>query len=45
MVITLKDGSRLELRAVPRFRDVYNFISDQLSPAAKAASGGIGTQQ
>ncbi len=45
MVITLKDGSRLELRAVPKFRDVYNFISDQLSPAAKAASGGIGTQQ
>ncbi|MBM0741925.1 PH domain-containing protein [Phormidium sp. CLA17] len=45
MVITLKDGSRLELRAVPKFRDVYNFIAEQLSPAAKAASGGIGTQQ
>ncbi len=42
MVITLKDGSRLELRAVPKFRDVYTFISEQLSPAAKAASGGIG---
>ncbi|PZV15549.1 MAG: ribonuclease P [Leptolyngbya sp.] len=45
MVVTLKDGSRLELRAVPKFRDVYNFITEQLSPAAKAASGGIGTQQ
>lgn len=45
MVITLKDGSRLELRAVPKFRDVYNFISEQLSPTAKAASGGIGAQQ
>jgi len=45
MVVTLKDGSRLELRAVPKFRDVYNFINEQLSPAAKAASGGIGTQQ
>jgi len=44
MVVTLKDGSRLELRAVPKFRDVYNFINEQLSPAAKAASGGIGTQ-
>jgi hypothetical protein len=45
MVVTLKDGSRLELRAVPKFREVYNFITEQLSPAAKAASGGIGTQQ
>jgi hypothetical protein len=44
MVVTLKDGSRLELRAVPKFRDVYNFMTEQLSPAAQAASGGIGTQ-
>ena len=44
MVVTLKDGSRLELRSVPKFRQVYDYISEQLSPAAKAASGGVGTQ-
>ncbi|NJP08055.1 MAG: PH domain-containing protein [Leptolyngbyaceae cyanobacterium RU_5_1] len=38
MVITLKDGSRLELRALPKFRDVANYINDKLSPAARAAS-------
>lgn len=44
MVITLKDGSRLELRAVPKFREMYDYISQQISPAAKARSGGLGTQ-
>lgn len=44
MVITLKDGSRLELRAVPKFREVYNYINEKLSPAAKAASGALGSQ-
>lgn len=44
MVVTLKDGSRLELRAVPKFRDVYNYINTQLSPAAKAKSGALGGQ-
>ncbi len=44
MVITLKDGSRLELRAVPKFRELYDYISQQISPAAKARSGGLGTQ-
>lgn len=43
MVITLKDGSRLELRAVPKFRDIYSYMSEQISPAAKARSGGIGS--
>jgi nitrogen fixation protein len=41
MVITLKDGSRLELRALPKFREVYDYITDKISPAARAASGGI----
>jgi hypothetical protein len=45
MVITLKDGSRLELRAVPKFREVYNYISEKLSPQAKAASGAAGQQR
>lgn len=43
MVITLKDGSRLELRAVPKFRDVYTYIFDKISPQARTASGALGT--
>ncbi len=31
MVLTLKDGSRLELRAVPKFREVYNYINEKVS--------------
>jgi hypothetical protein len=42
MVITLKDGSRLELRALPKFREVYDFINDKLSAKAQNASGSIG---
>lgn len=42
MVVTLKDGSRLELRAMPRFREVYDYISDKISPKAKAVSGALG---
>ena len=42
MVITLKDGSRLELRAVPKFRDISDYINDKLSDRAKEASGAIG---
>jgi hypothetical protein len=42
MVITLKDGSRIELRAVPKFREIYDFINEKLSDRAKKASGSIG---
>jgi len=42
MVITLKDGSRLELRAVPQFRDLYDYINEKLSDRAKNASGALG---
>jgi hypothetical protein len=42
MVITLKDGSRLELRAMPKFREMYDFINDKLSAKAQNASGSIG---
>jgi nitrogen fixation protein len=42
MVITLKDGSRLELRAVPKFREVYEFINSKLSDRAKQVSGSLG---
>jgi hypothetical protein len=44
MVITLKDGSRLELRAVPKFREVYEYIDSKLSARAQQASGAIGTK-
>lgn len=42
MVVTLKDGSRLELRAVPKFRELYEYINDKISPKAKAVSGALG---
>lgn len=35
MVVTLKDGSRLELRAMPKFRETANYISERI--AAKAS--------
>jgi hypothetical protein len=43
MVITLKDGSRLELRAVPKFREVYGYINQKLSAKAQKASGALGS--
>ncbi len=42
MVITLNDGSRLELRALPKFREIYDYMNDKLSSSARAASGSIG---
>ncbi len=42
MVITLKDGSRLELRGVPKFREVYSYIDEKLSVKARKNSGQIG---
>jgi hypothetical protein len=42
MVITLKDGSRLELRAMPKFREVYDFMNQRLSARAQQASGAVG---
>ncbi|BAB75113.1 PH domain-containing protein [Anabaena sp. FACHB-709] len=31
MVVTLRNGSRLELRAVPNFREVYDYINDKIA--------------
>ncbi|MBD1876562.1 PH domain-containing protein [Nodosilinea sp. FACHB-131] len=42
MVVTLKDGSRLELRSMPRFREVYEYINERISPAAQVVSGTLG---
>ncbi len=44
MVLTLKDGSRLELRALPKFRDLYAYINGKLSPQAQKVSGALGSQ-
>lgn len=44
MVVTLRDGSRLELRAVPRFREVYNYIYEKISTKAQQASGALGAR-
>lgn len=30
MVLTLRDGSRLELRAVPKFREIYDYINEKV---------------
>jgi nitrogen fixation protein len=38
MVITLKDGSRLELRAIPKFRELYTYVNEKISPEARVAS-------
>jgi len=44
MVLTLKDGSRLELRALPKFREIYDYINQKLSSKAQKISGPIGKQ-
>ncbi len=35
MVITLKNGGRLELRSMPKFRSVYDYINEKLPPVAQ----------
>ncbi|HEY9888993.1 MAG TPA: PH domain-containing protein [Candidatus Obscuribacterales bacterium] len=43
MVITLNDGSKLELRAMPRFREIYDQINEKLSPKTPVAKGAAGS--
>ena len=38
MVITLRDGAKLEMRHVPKFDEIYAYIYDRCEPDAKAAS-------
>ncbi|HEY9824662.1 MAG TPA: PH domain-containing protein [Stenomitos sp.] len=38
MVITLKDGNKLELKAVPKFRDVAAYIEDKAGIGTKVAA-------
>jgi nitrogen fixation protein len=42
MVLTLKDGSRLELKSLPKFRETYEYIESKLSIKAQDISGAIG---
>jgi nitrogen fixation protein len=44
MVLTLKDGSRLELKSLPRFREAYEYIESKLSIKAQDISGAIGSK-
>jgi len=44
MVVTLRDGSRLEMRSLPHFREVYDLINSKLSARAQKASGALGQQ-
>ncbi|RFP57885.1 MAG: PH domain-containing protein [Limnothrix sp. CACIAM 69d] len=38
MVLTLKDGSRLEMRSVPNFRAVADYINERIGAAAETAT-------
>lgn len=31
IVVTLRDGSRLELRSLPRFREIYDYIAEKVA--------------
>jgi nitrogen fixation protein len=44
MVLTLRDGSRLELKSLPRFRETYEYIESKLSLKAQDISGAIGSK-
>jgi Bacterial PH domain len=39
MVLTLRDGSRLELRAIPRYREIFDYINDKVSAKTGKAPG------
>ena len=44
MVLTLKDGSRLEQKSLPRFRETYEYIESKLSLKAQDISGALGSK-
>ncbi|MEA5512751.1 PH domain-containing protein [Nodularia sp. UHCC 0506] len=39
MVLTLKNGSRLEMRAVPNFRETYDYINERVTAKNPLYSG------
>ena len=42
IVLTLKDGSRLEMRSVPNFREVSDYILERVDASARQKSGSAG---
>ncbi len=45
MVLVLSDGARLEMRAMPRFREVEAYINEQIAARTPAAANGFGNPQ
>jgi len=41
MVITLQDGSRLEMRAVPRYREIADYINEKIVTKTGKAAGNV----
>jgi Bacterial PH domain len=41
MVLTLRNGTRLEMRAVPNFREVYDYISERVAAKNPGFSGAV----
>ena len=41
IVVTLKDGSRLEMRALPRFREIYDYIAERAADKTGKAVSAI----
>ena len=41
MVLTLKDGSRLELRAIPKFKEIYDYIEEKVIAKNPTYSSGV----
>ena len=41
MVLTLRDGSRLELRAVPKFREIYEYINEKVAAKNPKVGGAV----
>ncbi|MBW4588936.1 PH domain-containing protein [Aetokthonos hydrillicola Thurmond2011] len=39
MVITLRNGSRLEMRAIPKFREIYDYINEKVTDKNPDYSG------
>lgn len=38
MVLILKDGSRLEMRALPRFREIADYVKEKIEPGKKPSA-------
>ncbi len=38
LVVTIRNGTRLELRAIPKYREIYDYILEKSSPKARQAS-------